>query len=94
MARSGWAYGFTFKDSPWLCIVGSAHTAPVLRESREAAETALDETRLRTWELHPGERLVTAHVTETWHGGVGGRGMAYRITPGTAEDTPGKGSLT
>lgn len=81
--RSGWAYGFTRNAGDWLTIVGSAHTTPVLRNSREDAEAALAETRLHGWKPYPGEMLATAHVTEVWHPGVGGRGVAYRITPGT-----------
>lgn len=81
--RSGWAYGFTYRDSEWLTIVGSAHTAPPLRESADDAEKALGETQLHTWKLHAGDALTVAHVTETWHSGVTGNGMAYRITPGS-----------
>jgi len=79
---SGWAYGF--REGEWLTIVGSACEAPGLRPSREDAEAALSLTRLHTWKRAEGEQLVTAHVTETRHSGVGGRGMAYRITAGTA----------
>ena len=82
--RSGWAYGFQQHSGEWLTIAGSAHTAPGLRPSREDAEAALSLTKLHTWKRAEGEQLVTAHVTETRHSGVGGRGMAYRITTGTA----------
>jgi hypothetical protein len=83
MNRTGWAYGFTVTGSEWLTIVGSAHTTPQLRASREEAAAALDGTALRGWPLGKNEALSVAHVTEVWHGGVGGRGMAYRVTPGT-----------
>lgn len=88
-SRSGWAYGFTRNAGDWLAIVGSARTTPVLRDSREDAEAALAETKLATWERH-GDILATAHVTEAWHGGVSGNGMAYRITPGSVREYQSK----
>lgn len=87
--RSGWAYGFTRTVGDWLTVVGSARTTPVLRESREGAEAALAETKLPAWERH-GDILATAHVTEVWHPGVGGNGMAYRVTPGSVREYQSK----
>lgn len=91
-SRSGWAYGFTRNAGDWLAVVGSAHTAPPLRAGREEAEAALAATILPAWNLHKGEALVTAHVTEAWHGGVSGNGMAYRITPGSVREYQSKES--
>jgi hypothetical protein len=78
--RSGWAYGEA-EGGEWLTIYGSAHTAPVLYPSREAAAGALAASPLA------GRGLTVAHVTEVRHPGMTGpRPYAYRITPGTCEN--------
>jgi hypothetical protein len=77
--RSGWAYGFWREGSEWLTIAGSARQRPALYPSREAAEAALAATALPSWKPGAGEQPVTARVTERWHGGVSGTGMAYWI---------------
>jgi hypothetical protein len=81
--RSGWAYGEFIGSEDWLTILGSAHKAPVLYPERDLAERALDESGLRNAaRMH----LVVAHVTEVPHGGVSGRGYAYRVTAGVLLD--------
>ena len=81
-ARSGWAYGEHIGSQAWLTILGSAHTAPVFYPTREEAERALDESGLRD---RPHLNMTVAHVTEAPHGGVSGRGYAYRVTPARRE---------
>jgi hypothetical protein len=79
--RSGWAFGDhgTHDGGPsaYLTILGSAYTAPELYGTREEAEEALGRHPLRN---SPHMNMTVAHVTETPHGGVTGRGYAYPIT--------------
>lgn len=86
--RSGWAYGQFIGSRDWLTIPGSAYRAPVLHASQEQAQAALDAAGY-TGAMR--DHTVTAYVTEVWHGGVSGRGYAYKITEAGAGEqvTPG-----
>jgi len=70
--RKGWAWGTT-DGGEWLTILGSHWSAPLLADT--AAEAALPEAASAPWLR---DRMVLAHVTETWHPGVAS-GRAYRI---------------
>jgi hypothetical protein len=76
--RSGWAFGERIpEDSPYLTILGSAWTAPTLHGTEEESRAALAASPASR---SPHLRLVVAHVTEGWHGGVSGSGHVYKIS--------------
>ena len=80
--RSGWTYGERIpQTSEFLTVLGSAYRAPVLYGTQAEAQAALD-----AFGPAPHMRLEVAHVTERAHGGVSGRGYAYRITGAPASN--------
>ena len=60
--RSGWAFGERIpQTSPYLTILGSYWARPVLHETQEAAQAALE---AHSQYRNPHMRLEVAHVTE------------------------------
>lgn len=72
--RSGWTWGEFIGSREWLTVLGSYYTPATLYETAGEAQAALD---AHPASKSPHMRLQVAHVTETWHGGVG---RAYRVT--------------